>query len=473
MGFLEQRKLRRESERAAATELRQKGRDENLAKMSNPDSNVDEVALVIRWLLLPAASLWVGYIGFVYTSKALQGVVDPLPAFIMALSIPAFVQFVKIWGGKKALRAWHFKWYDRSEAEFWMWGAVGAVVAILFVWSLKISIWDVQDTAAENYVQSHTDSLNVMIAAATSGIDEQIKTLNGENAQAGTMKTKKGKIAWSGQTVKMNNSAAISNLNEQRQTIVNQVIADYKEKKLKTEKTGKVRGDFFQRFGGFGEGLEILFLLILGLVEAINRRQNAERLGIDLNETKQERVKKRVENAFQAQQTGQPQNNGSGRYEWENEGPRTPFGKHENLMPIQFKWDGYGHGSRTVPQPEDTVETVAQGFKTVAQDYGTAVMGCNQVLMSCRSKLLTDIPNFRNPEARASTVSKRINKALDECLAVMRNDDFRPSRDVGLKAYNYFKDALAKLEAVGFPYEQSGMFLSRLRNSLPVTLEQV
>lgn len=406
------------------SQKQQERRDEILAKASNPDSNADELGNAIRWVFLPLASLWVGYIGYIFTSNALAGVVEPWQASLLAIALPCFVQVLKVYGAVKVLRSFHFKWYDRSAQDFWFWVVCGGIVLIMFVWSLKISVFDIKDTSKDVYIAQNADTLTALITAATAPIDQQIAELNHSNQQAGGMKTKRGKVAWSGQSIMMANAATLSSLNEQRAGIVAQVTADYQSGKARLEKGAGQRANFFQRFGGFGEALEILFLILLGLLEAANRNSNLERL-----EAKQA-----------ADPLAQFRQNGS------------------HHRPVQFRWDGYG-------QPRG--ETVPQSPQTVAQENDGGVMGCDAVLRNMREKVQRDIPNFHRRDANKATVSGRINRALDEALRIMSQEGFKPSRRVGIETYDYVVGALKTLDEIGWPYERKNEIIRQLISSLP------
>ncbi len=442
MSYLAERQALKEKQRAEALEKNTRQRDEHLATMSNPDSNVDELGNAIRWFFLPLCTLWVGYIGYIFTQKELEGVVEPWQAMLLSIALPAFVQIVKVYAATKALRAFHFKWYDRSAHDLWFWIGVGALVLVMFFWSLKISIWDIKDTSKEKFIAQNSDSLSVVLASATGSLDAQIASLNAENAAAASMKTKRGTLAWSGQKIKMENATTLSSLNEQKAKITDQTLADYGSKKLKVEKAAAHRGNFFQRFGGFGEVLEIIMLLLLGLVEAINRNNNAERLGI----------------------SGKPQPLASTQAD-----PLSEFSKngHSHInneastTPIQFRWNGYGQTSvQPVTHPHIPVSQSAQ--------QNPVVIGSNQILQRLRTKLQADIPNLIKKNGVPATISNRITKAFEECYEAMGNTDFRPSRQVAAMVYGYLAEtAIPTLNGVGYPYEHDSRFMQRLMKVIP------
>ncbi len=443
MSYLEERRKINEQKALKSLQQNQVKRDEFLAKMSNPDSNVDEFASLIRWLLLPLFSLWVWYLGYIYTTNALAGVVEPWQATLLALALPASIQILKIYAAKKTLRAFHFKWYDRSGQEMWFWIFSGVLVVLMFAWSLKISIFDVKDTASDNFIASNTENLDERIEKATASIDAQIAALNTGNADASTMKTKKGKIAWSGQDIMMKNSTTLSSLADQRKLIVDEITANHKEVKLKTEDDAKERGNFFQRFGGFGELGEIIFCLLLGLAEAINRNNNLKRLEVQ-GKTDTNAQNNPLQDWTKHQPNGSPIS---------NEAPTT--------RPIGFRWDGYG---------QTPVQPVTHKPPPVSQPSqpNPIVIGSDQILLTLRTRLMADIPNLLSKNGRPETVSARINREFDKCYEAICNPEFSPSMETGIKVYGYLMDeAIPALNGVGWPYERDMFFLQRLLEVIP------
>lgn len=441
MGYLEERRKKKEQDALRNTEKNQMKRDEYLATLSNPDSNVDEFAKLIRWLLLPLFSLWVWYLGYIYTSNSLAGVVEPWQASVLSLLLPTAIQIIKIYAANKTLRAFHFKWYDRSGPELWFWSLSGILVGLMFLWSLKISVFDVKGAASDNFIASNKESLDIRLSADTKDIDAQIAAVNQSNTDASTMKTKRGKIAWSGQDIMMKNSTTLSDLMKQRKTIVEATTADYQQGKVDTQKKSVERGNFFQRFGGFGEFGEIIFCLLLGLSEAINRNNNLKRLENDPMPEK-EPVKTGFQNLTQ---------NGNGQ-------SRSTSAYPQNHA-IGFVWDGYG----TTPiNPKPPVSQPTPPVSQPTQQSAT-VLGCDKILMALRTKLQADIPNIIDKNGILTTIHKRIVKAFNECYDAMQHDDFVPSRTVAIKVYQYLADeAIPALNRVGWPYERDVFFLKRL-----------
>lgn len=437
---------KRAQNRAKALNESSKRRDEELATMSNPDSNVDELAKAIRYFFLPLASFWVGYIGYLFTIQELNGLVSPITATLLAIALPLFVQILKVYGATKALRAFHFKWYDRSGHDLWFWVVTGLIVVLMFFWSLKISIFDINDSSKESFIAQNSDSLSVLLAANTAAIDAQIKSIQESSNEASGMRTKRGKIAYTGQSIKMENASTLSDLNAQRTVIANQTIEDYKENKTRLQKGAEHRGNFFQRFGGLGEGIEILMLLLLGLVEAINRRQNAERL--ENTESEGEKVMD-VKN--------DPLN------EFKRHSPT--YNNSTSAKPIGFF--SVNPHRQTVPQSPPPVPQSPQVISS------TMVLGCNQVLLQLKGRLQSDLPNLRAGNGSKQTIHNRIVKAFDQAFEIIRHNDFQPDRIVGIQVYNYLIDAIAALNSMGWPYERDVFFLKRLSDILEATEQPV
>lgn len=446
MSYIAEMQQKRQAAAEKAAQSSRVKQDEYLAKLNNPNSNIDELGNVIRWFILPAFALWVWYIGYLFTSKELVGVVDDWQVTILAFALPGIVQFLKLYGAKKVLRAYHFKWYDRSGPDMYLWILVGLVVGLMFFWSLKISIWDVKDTARDNYIAQNQDSLSVVIAAATLDIDRQIAAINESNQQAGTMKTRRGKIAWSGQSIQMQNSTTLSALNEQRRQVVEQTVSDYRSKKAQVEKGAAHRGNFFQRFGGFGEVGEILFCLILGLIEAINRNANLARLQ---HEETQQPVSSRQYVPFHAV-------NGNGTA--------------QNRSSIGFHWSGYGNAS---PHARESVSQTMPSVSHDAPPAYTGAFGADELLKHYETVIRREIPNFSNKHARPDTVAGRIHAALDALNEAIAAPGFEPSRAQGARFYGYLVEtAFPAINGRGYPYERDTFLAKKLLSVIPQS-EQV
>lgn len=437
MSYLAERQAKREQQRQEALAKNSVKRDESLATMSNPDSNVDELGKAIRWFFLPIATLWVGYLGYIFTQKELSGVVEPWQVLALSIGLPAFVQVLKVYGATKALRAFHFKWYDRSGHDLFFWSGTGILVVIMFLWSLKISIYDIGTASVEIYTDEKSENVTDVMGAATASIDAQINAINSENSDAAKMKTKRGKIAWSGQSIKMANASTLSDLNAQKTAITAQVLADYEQKKGVVAKGATHRGNFFQRFGGFGEALEIIMLVLLGLVEAINRNQNALRLGVPTGTS-----------------TEAPKTNGFQEFSRSN-----PINNESGARPIGFFQTNPYRDPVAVPQTEITVPQ----YKNAVTQQPQAVLGCNEILLSLKRKLQSEIPNFENPQANKNTVYGRIEKALDDAFIALWHNDFAPSKPVAIGVYKYLaENAIPSLTNRGYPYQKDVFLLKAL-----------
>lgn len=435
MSFLKEWSESRSKKQEQAEQADRQHKDETLAYMSNPNSNVDEVGKVIAWLIVPAFAMWVGYIGYLYTMQQLDGVVSPDMVMVLAIAIPAGVQFIKLYTAKKVLRAWHFKWYDHSAADFWLWSLMGCVVVLMFAWSLKISIFDVRDTASNNYMSRDTVTLSQYLSTQTAAVDQQIAGIDRENSDAGSMRTKKGNIAWTGQQIKERNSSTLLSLQDQKKQITDQAISDYKAGKLKTATAAEGRGNFFRRFGGFGEAGEILFLLIMGLIEARNRRDNMERIK-------------------QAAATTMPKQNGY-------QAPAPSM----NRTQIGFKMQ-----SQMSPVLDTNSETVAQSGDTVPQhEPETLVIGPDAALKHYRSVILKDISNLQRNDVKLETVAGRIHTALDDLMILMQHKDFKPASTSSANFYAFLVERVeTALERAGHSYPNTKKMLNRLLDMIPV-----
>ena len=405
--------------------------------MSNPDSNVDELRVIVQWFILPLFSIWVFYLGHIFTKDQLTGLVSPLQVTVLSWLLPATVQFFKLYGAKKALRAFHFKWYDRSAQEFYLWILVGLSVALMFVWSLKISVFDIKATTYAAISQKGP-TLSEHLATATASIDGQIEAINKSSDNAATMKTKKGKISWSGQSIAIDNAKTLEKLGKQRETVVTESINQFKSDKTALAQTATEKSNFFQRFGGFGEIGEIIFVIILGLIEAINKNNNEQRLNSSQSPT----------------QSGHNRHNGS---------PSNVI--HNQATPTVTMFNRQPDGNVRPASPPPITFTVSQTPVTVTQnDYE----GSDAILKNTVKAVRSDIPNFQRNDSNPATVSARINKALDACLENIKKDGFTPSYEESVRFYNYLSGtALPALIQKGWPYDNSSTILEEIYRKIP------
>ena len=422
------------SKKEAATATNRQSRDEFLLSLKNDNTHADEAATWIRCLLY-LLTAFVVYLGYSYYLSTFSETMDPIVAAFFAVGIPIGVEIGKLKLITKAFRAISLGWIDEGPAKSLYWGMVLVIGGGAFWWSYTISTGGIKEVARQNAESSmRQDSLHVIIAASPSAIDNRIKEINQSNEQAAGMKTKKGKIAWSGQTIQMNNSATLASLQAERQKIVDQVTKDYSTTATQNKTKVSAWASFIERFGGWGELGSLFCLIALAVFERVLRDQNLK----DYDN---------LENAaaaphYQAPPTGHAPT-------FSQNGAHAAVKNTSSAQRTYYVYDNVPRN--TVPQPP----------QTVAQQNGDNY--ADSVLEVCRQAVQRDLANFSNRQANNRTVAGRIHTALDIALEAMRAEGFNPTYKIGSKLYHYLQDKVwPTMNEVGHPYEHQAMFTHRL-----------
>jgi len=436
------------SKKEAASQTNRQKYDEYLLTLRNDNTNADEAAFWIKCILY-VLTAFVVYLGYHYYLSTFSQTMDPMFAAIFAVAIPAVVEIGKLKLITKAFRAISLGWIDDGPSKSIFWGFVLIIGAGAFWWSYTISTGGIKEVARQNAEASvRQDSLHVIIASATADVDARIAEINHSNEQAAQMKTKRGKVAWSGQTIQMNNSATLTSLQGERQKIVDQITADYATTGTENKTKVSAWSSFIERFGGWGEIGSILCLIALAVFERVLRDQNMADF-----ENKGSATTPHVPGGGSA--TPPPAQNGAYR-----------VGQNTSASPIGFYWDGYGSPSAVLtPQPVFGSETVPQSPTTVAQQNGedSGANYADSVMKVCKDAVQRDLSNFQNRQASQATVSRRINAALDECRQAMMKTGFEPTYRRTLELHAFVQEKVwPTLNTVGWPYDHEKFFMQWL-----------
>ncbi len=232
------------------------------------------------WLILFCGSMvltaFVGWMGFNYYSQIFSETF-PGSAGLMAVGLVLFIEVVKVYLAYTSLSSIVFGWFAQSGSKFFFWLFCCLLAGGVYKWSYDVStegmaIFVANQGAAKAAQTTLADHLN----AATAAVDAQIATLNASNETAATMRTKKGRIAWSGQATITNNSATLSDLQKQRAEIVTAATAEYQNNRTAadTKTTGFAR--FIERFGGYAEWA-LLVMLVAMIFNDSSRGEDARK----------------------------------------------------------------------------------------------------------------------------------------------------------------------------------------------------
>lgn len=429
---------------AEQREISSRSHDEYLATLGNDKTSADELRLALKWVALPIFFFWVAYVGYIHLSKELIGVVPDEHVFALAIGIPLVFQAIKAYCATKCLRAFHFKWYDESAQDFWIYSLLGLLTVLAFVWTLKISFWDVKETANSNYVEKNTITLDAHLKTVTADIDAQIARLDAKEQETGPLKNKRGRTNWGAQPIIAENSKSRASLDAQRQTIIDAATKEFTTRTATVEKQAKSRGNFFQRFGGVGELLEVLCFILIGLLEAKLHRLNSKR--------------------EQENTTTPPHQHGPGNgHHPHHNGQPQPI--HNEAQPQRYYFNRTSPSGNVqaalTQQPLFPPETVAQSEIAVPQPQEANY--ADAVLELCRQSVQKEMANFRNGQALKASVSRRISEHLDTAYAAMTGAAFNPTYETGLRLYTYLQGTVfPTMNGVGFPYAREKFFISIL-----------
>lgn len=413
----------------------QEQEDVFLATLSNGKTYADEAIAIVRGLLV-LLTAFVIYLGFNYYLETFQEMFPPWAAWAFSIAIPMAVEAGKIKLSMLGLRSILFGWWWKTWSAVAFWGTIISLSIATFIWSYTISTGGIKEVAREKSIQKNAlPPIETALSAATADVDAQIKSIEESNKGAASMKTRSGKIAWSGQTIQMNNSASIQALMDQRSKIIQEKTAWYNAESGKTATKTNRWANFVEKFGGWGEWGTLLCVVAIGFFERRLREVNMK------------------ENPSPAE-TYTPYSHADIR---SSKFPRQ--NAPENRTQIGIFWPGYGES------PQAPTKSVTQPAEPVTQ---ISILGCNEILERCKTRVERDLPNFANKHATKSSVSARINMALDECYAAMSHSGFQPSREAGAKFYAFMAEKVVPtLTDRGYPYPNDGALMRRLLDVLP------
>lgn len=367
-------------------------------------------------------------------------------AVFMAISLAATIEFGKNWGFLKVLRMPFFLGWKHIQSE----------VQETFMW-VGLLLLSITTFAASVYNSTHgAHQLSLLLGNErnlsefkpnTADIDNQIAATQGSMSQNRGIKWK-GTVTYQAQKAIQKESVALEKLQNQRATTIDRQRADWEAQQAIKEGQNNFSANSLLAVGGFIELLQFLLMFM---------RVSAER---SLDKTATSRNFEELSTATK----------GFTDFSTHGNGQNAPVNYGAtNTTPMQFRWDGYGQ-----TQNAPTAVTQHQPPVSQAAQHSPTVLGSNQILLQLRTKLMADIPNFRKRNGQPGTVSSRINKAFDECFYSINHAEFRPTREIGAKVYDYLvSDAIPALNSVGRPYERDRMFLKRLLAVIPKEHEQV
>lgn len=421
---------------------------EQVVGLSNDKTNADESLMWTKGILY-LLTAFVIYLGFEYYLSTFVEMFPYPVAFLFALALPALIEVGKIRLGSRALRSWWFGWINNGIYATAYWGSMSALAIGCYVWSYNISTGGIKEVAKATAIEKNKQSsLQDQIKAATVDIDARLASIDASDNDAKGMTTKRGKIAWSGQSIMMKNSDLKASLQKEREGIVADVTTEYGKKGTETETKINRWAIFVERFGGWGEFGTAICIFICSFFD---KRLVLANLA-EANEGNEASSTLKSDPLIDYRKGSAPVKDSTGA---------RPIGF---FVENPYR-DNVPQTSPTVPHPETPVPHPSQHYEAAAE-----VFGSNQVLTVCSKRLMSDIPNLIQKNGNPETVSERINRALDETLELIYFESFKPNREVVIKFYQYLVEkAFPTLNAVGRPYPKDQEFVRRIYQVIQAT----
>lgn len=363
-------------------------------------------------------------------------------ALIMALLLACIIEFGKNWGFLKVLRIPFFLGWRYVSAEVQntvMWVFLLFLSAVTFAASIYNST---QGAHQLSLLLSHERTYNAF-SPNTSALDAQIAALQEKDSQL-NLKLKNGRTNWAAQPIKAENAKTLASLQQQRETAIQQQRADWEKQTAIQEQQNNFSANSLLAVGGWVELLQVILMFV---------RVSAER---SLDKTATERRNSPTPPLQQPTSNGQQHHNGQTQPQQHNSAQRYYFNRSTPTGNVQ---------AALTPQPLFPDENaVAQPPQTVPQqNTPNGASYADSVIEVCRQAIQRDMGNFENRQAKNATVARRIHEALDTCYNALKQRDFAPSYQIGLRLYNYLQETVwPRLNITGHPYENQVFFTERL-----------
>lgn len=439
---------------AANPEAKQKASQkeiEMVAGLSNDKTNADEA---LNWTkgILYVLTAFVIYLGFNYYLNTFTEMFPYPVAVLFAIGLPLLIEVGKIRLAARALRSWWFGWINDGAYATAYWGFISLLAIGCYAWSYSISTGGIKEVAKATATEKNQQTgLIQQIKSATETVDARLANLDASDSDAKGMKTKKGKVAWSGQSIMMNNAELKKALQQERAEIIANVKAEYEQKEVQTEVKVNKWAIFVEKFGGWGEVGTAICIFICSFFDKRLVLANLKD-GVSASPTPASKQDANLEDALSAYRKGSNIQNSS-----LTDRPIGFFVENPYRDPVPQNAEGVTQYNSAVSHPSQ-------------QPGELIILGSNQILEACSKRVKSDIPNLLQKNGDPVTVHGRISKALDETLLLIGNEGFCPSRDLAIQTYQYFADrAFPALNGVGRPYDKDHQFIERLMQVIKAT----
>lgn len=421
-------------------------RIQRIQKINDPTTNADEV-LTGSKVLLVVLLFFSGALGALSYFKNFSISFPVEFAIFLALSLTFTIE----WGKNKCAT-----WAARIPF-FQGWGHITRTPANTFIFSGLVLVAIATFTMSIYNSTKGGEQLALMLSQErnhspfqpnTAEIDKQIAATQGTVSAAPMVKWKGKQYYQDAKSVRAAQNS-ISSLQRQRETTIAQQRADWEANEAKKQGNSNFAANVVLASGGWVELLQVLLILLrVACEKTLDGRQSAP--------SPTPRTSANTIGFKNGQQAPEMQN-------------VTP-----TQRPIGFNLDADGNVRRKTGISEDVLMSAPrQGGKNTLSEtpvtlsemtaYNSGV-GADQTLRLLKLDLQREMANFRGKYDKASSVSARINRRIDEAGMIMEMPGFMPSREIAVQVYDYMATRVFPvLNEKGWPYEREHLFLSRLK----------
>jgi hypothetical protein len=420
-------------------------RIQKIQKINDPTTNADEV-LTGSKVLLVVLLFFSGALGALSYFKNFSISFPVEFAIFLSLSLTFTIE----WGKNKCAT-----WAARIPF-FQGWGHITRTPANTFIFAglvlvaiatFTMSIYNSTKGGEQLALMLSQEKNNSPFQPNTTEIDKQITHTQGTVSAAPMVKWKGKQYYQDAKSVRAAQNS-ISSLQRQRESTIAQQRADWEANEAKKQGNSNFAANVVLASGGWVELLQILLILLRVACEKnLDGRQSSP--------------------------SPTPRTNGN-TIGFKN-GQQAP--EMQNATPTQrigFNLDADGNVRRKPGITEDvlmssratnSVIPLSETPPTMSETGGyTTGVGADQTLRLLKLDLQREMANFRGKYDKASSVSARINRRIDEAGMIMEMPGFAPSRLIAVQVYDYMASRVfPSLNEKGWPYERERIFLSRLK----------
>jgi hypothetical protein len=381
------------------------------------------------WLLLVFTTLLSGFSYYKFFEPSF-GVVS----ILMAVSLAITIEFGKNWAFLKVLRI----------PFFLGWGHIQKAVEDSILWVGLLLLSGVC-FAASVYNSTHgAHALALMLSQErthsefkpnTADLDGQILAVQKSMAENRAIKWR-GTVTYQAQRAINKEAGAVDKLQAQKAAALDQQRKDWEQDRETNNSRNSFSANSLLLVGGFVELLQFLLMFM---------RVSAER---SLDKTGSERRASAPE--FQTIRNPSAQ--------------ESTFAQNNAPSKIGFYWKGYGQSPKSgnVTQ-KDKIVSQPPEVVTQPSQHISASIGSDKILLSLRTKLQAEIPNLVKRNGVRETVCCRILKAFNECFLEMKKRDFKPSKEVASRVFDYLvNESYPVLNEQGLDLKYNSDFLGLL-----------